>query len=82
VFWGGGLYLYHTPSEGKYWRYKYRYRGKEKTLSLGTYPDVSSEIARARHLLARQLLAAGEDPSLRREQVRCCSRVETKASNR
>ena len=82
VFSGGGLYLYHTPSGGKYWRYKYRYGGKEKTLCLGVYPDVLAESARAGHLLARQLLAAGVDPALRREQVRCCSTVENRASNR
>jgi transposase-like protein len=45
----------------------------EKTLSLGVYPDVSPECARARHLLARQLLAAGVDPAARREQVRGCA---------
>lgn len=82
VFSGGGLYLYHTPGGGKYWRYKYRYGGKEKTLSLGAYPDVPSESARARHRLARQLLAAGVDPSLRREQLRCCSTVESTAFDR
>lgn len=72
VFSGSGLYLYLTPNGGKYWRYKYRYAGKEKTLSLGAYPDVPSESAKARHRLARQLLAAGVDPASRREQVRCC----------
>ena len=73
VFSGGGLYMYLMPSGGRYWRYKYRYGGKEKTLSLGIYPDVTAEVARARHLLARQLLAAGVDPALRKAQVRCCS---------
>ncbi|MDB6104278.1 MAG: family transposase, partial [Gammaproteobacteria bacterium] len=82
VFSGGGLYMYRTPSGGKYWRYKYRYGGKEKTLSLGAYPEVSSESARARHLLARQLLAAGVDPALRRERVRCCSTLEHEHSVR
>jgi hypothetical protein len=72
VFSGGGLYMYLTPSGGKYWRYKYHYGGREKTLSLGPYPDVPAESARARHLLARQLLAAGVDPALRREQLRGC----------
>jgi hypothetical protein len=30
-----------TPKGGKWWRFKYRYLGKEKLMSLGTYPDVS-----------------------------------------
>jgi hypothetical protein len=41
-----GLYLLCAPSGGRWWRFKYRYAGKEKLLSLGTYPDVS--LARAR----------------------------------
>src|SRR5437879_8291118 len=73
VFSGGGLYMYLMPSGGRYWRYKYRYGGREKTLSLGIYPDVTAEVARARHLLARQLLAAGVGPALRKAQVRWCS---------
>ena len=72
--------MYLMPSGGRYWRYKYRYGGKEKTLSLGIYPDVTAEVARARHLLARQLLAAGVDPALRKAQVRCCSIAEHEES--
>ena len=34
-----GLYLLLTPSGGRWWRFKYRYAGKEKLLSLGTYPS-------------------------------------------
>jgi hypothetical protein len=30
-----GMYLLVTPSGSKYWRLKYRYAGKEKTLALG-----------------------------------------------
>jgi hypothetical protein len=37
---GGGLYL-HMKTAGKYWRYKYRFAGKEKLLALGTYPEIS-----------------------------------------
>jgi integrase len=35
-----GLYLELAPSGGKWWRLKYRFEGKEKLLSMGTYPDV------------------------------------------
>ena len=41
LFDGGGLYLEVAPSGGKWWHLKYRYDGKEKRLSFGTYPDVS-----------------------------------------
>ena len=48
---------------GKYWRYKYRFAGKEKLLALGTYPDISLADARKLHQAARENLADGIDPS-------------------
>jgi hypothetical protein len=42
-----GLYLEVSPAGGKWWRLKYRFAGKEKRLSLGTYPDVGLKDARA-----------------------------------
>ncbi len=47
MFDGRGLYLEVAPREGK-WRFKYRFGGKEKRLSLGVYPDVSLKEARQR----------------------------------
>ena len=41
-----GMYLLIHPKGGKWWRLDYRYQGKRKTLSLGTYPDVSIKVAR------------------------------------
>ena len=38
-----GLFLLVSPSGGKWWRLKYRFDGKEKLLSLGTYPDPPPE---------------------------------------
>jgi Arm DNA-binding domain len=67
---GGNLYLLVMPKGGRYWHYCYRYSGKRKTLSLGTFPDVPIARARSRHLAARQLLAAGVDPSLKRGELR------------
>ena len=66
---GGGLYLLVVPTGGRYWRYNYRFDGKQKTLALGVYPDVPLEKARARHEKARRLLAAGIDPSLHRRAL-------------
>ncbi|MEN8763966.1 MAG: Arm DNA-binding domain-containing protein [Thiogranum sp.] len=34
----GGLFLLVDTSGGKWWRLKYRFAGKEKQLSMGTYP--------------------------------------------
>lgn len=64
---GGGLYLEVAPSGGKWWRLKYRIDGKEKRLSLGTYPETGLKLARERRDEARRLLADGTDPSAQRQ---------------
>lgn len=62
-----GMYLLVTPSGGRLWRLKYRYGGKEKTLALGAYPDVSLKRARERRDDARRLLADGRDPAAQKK---------------
>lgn len=57
-----GLYLEVLPGGGKYWRWKYRYAGKEKRLALGTYPALPLAKARRDRDEARALLDAGTDP--------------------
>jgi integrase len=59
---GHGLYLLVNPKGAKYWRYKYRYGGKEKTLALGVFPEVSLKDARVAHQEARTKLDKGVDP--------------------
>ena len=58
-----GLYLEVTPNGGRWWRFKYRFGGKEKLLSMGTYPDTGLKAARERRDRARALLEDGVDPS-------------------
>src|ERR1700675_4524184 len=70
ISFGGNLYLLVMPKGGRYWRYCYRYRGKRKTLALGIYPDVQIASARSRHQAARQWLAAGVDPAVKRNKLR------------
>lgn len=41
-----GLHLLVTPQGGKWWRFRYCFDGKEKLLSLGTYPDIGLKDAR------------------------------------
>lgn len=62
LFDGRGLFVLVHPNGSKYWRFKYRYAGKEKLLSLGVYPDVSLADARERHQQARKTIANGIDP--------------------
>jgi len=70
LFDGSGLYLLLSPSGAKGWRLKYRIAGKEKLLSLGTYPAVSLKQARIKRDDAKRLLAAGIDPSATRKAVK------------
>jgi integrase len=58
-----GLYLEVTPSGGRWWRLKYRHDGREKLLSMGTYPDTGLKAAREKRDRARELIAQGIDPS-------------------
>lgn len=60
---GKGLYVLVQPSGARYWRWKFRFGGKEKTLALGVYPEVSLAAARAGCEQARRQLAEGRDPS-------------------
>lgn len=59
-----GLYIEVPPSGSKRWRFKYRFDGKEKRISLGTYPEIGLKVARERRDAARVLVAEGQDPSL------------------
>jgi integrase len=59
---GGCLYLLVRPNGSKLWRFKYRFGGKEKLLSLGRYPDLSLAEARLRRAEAKVALAKGIDP--------------------
>ena len=70
LFDGDGLYIELRPNGGKWWRFKYRFEGKEKLLSFGTYPEVPLALARARRTEARELVAAGTDPSDLRKQAK------------
>ncbi|MDX1251108.1 MAG: integrase arm-type DNA-binding domain-containing protein [Gammaproteobacteria bacterium] len=83
LFDGRGLFLIVTPAGGKWWRFRYKFDGKEKLLSLGVYPDVplasqtkkdeetgkAQKIKGARELRdeARELLAQGIDPGENRK---------------
>ena len=70
MFDGKGLHLEVRPNGGKWWRLKYRYGGKEKLLSMGTYPDTSLKEARGRRDKAGALLASGVDRCGRRRLLR------------
>ncbi|HLF98149.1 MAG TPA: integrase arm-type DNA-binding domain-containing protein [Methylococcaceae bacterium] len=65
-----GLYLLIQPSGAKLWRFNYRFDGKQKTLAVGAYPDVSLTLARKRRDEAREQIAQGIDPGAQRKAVK------------
>lgn len=67
---GHGL-VYVLPSKGMaYWRFDFRLDGKRRSMSLGTYHDVTLAKARAKLLEARALVADGVDPVAARRAVK------------
>jgi integrase len=60
---GDGLFLVIQPNGGRWWRMRYFISGREKMLSVGTYPEVSLQDARRRRFQIRELVAKGIDPS-------------------
>ena len=67
LFDGDGLYLWVYADGRKYWRLRYRFDGKEKSLSLGVYPDVGLKEARTRRDVERKRLDNKLDPAVERQ---------------
>lgn len=67
---GDGLFLQVSPQGGRYWRLRYFFLGKEKTLALGTYPEVSLGDARNKRHEARKLIANDIDPGAKKKEDR------------
>ncbi len=70
---GKGLYLLVHPNGSKYWQAAYRFDGKQKVCSIGTYPTVSLAEARTNLLKMKSLLASGAsgiDPLQQKKAVK------------
>lgn len=65
---GNGLFLLIQPNGSRWWRYRYRFDGKEKMLSLGTYPEVTLKESRNLRVTASELLKQGIDPSENKQE--------------
>ena len=65
-----GLYVLVNTDGARWWRFRYRVSGREKLISLGTYPDTSLRLAREKRDEARRRLAAGIDPSAERQAAK------------
>ncbi|ECK7391851.1 tyrosine-type recombinase/integrase [Salmonella enterica subsp. enterica] len=60
---GNGLSLLIEPNGARGWRFRYRFDGKPKMLSLGTYPTTSLNDARKKRDEAKKLVVTGINPS-------------------
>ena len=69
LFDGGGLYLAVSPAGGKTWRLKYRFGGKEQTLTIGRYPQIGLKEAREKAQKAKASLEQGIDPGQMKKAV-------------
>jgi len=67
---GRGLFLYVKASGSRSWVLRYQVKGRRRDLGLGPYPDVSLALARERASEARTLIATGEDPIAKKQQVK------------
>ena len=74
LFDGGGLFLLVSKNRAKGWRLKYRFEGKEKLISLGTYPEVSLAQARAIAAAMKAEVLSGIDPSQARKSKKAAAK--------
>lgn len=65
-----GLRLLIKPNGSSYWRMKYRFYGKQKTLAIGVYPETSLKDARIARDKARLLIAEGIDPNEDKKRIK------------
>lgn len=72
---GGGLYVLVRPNGSKLWRMKYRFHGREKKLSFGSYPEVSLKEARLRGDEARVEIGRGGDPARRKREEKVAAMI-------
>ncbi len=64
---GGGLYCEVLTTGTKVWRYNYRLNGKQKTYTIGKYPEVGLSEARSKRDQAKAKVTAGIDPSKQKQ---------------
>ena len=71
---GKGAYLLVKPGGRKYWRLKYHLNGKEGIYSLGVFPGVSVDAAKATRDSVKEFLLMGIKPAARhKEKVKATS---------
>ncbi|CAJ0558648.1 MULTISPECIES: tyrosine-type recombinase/integrase [Morganellaceae] len=65
-----GLFLYVHPNGSKYWRFRFRFGGKQHLMAFGVYPEISLADARERRDAARKQVALGIDPREHKKELK------------
>lgn len=63
-----GLQLHVMPSGAKSWRVAYRFLGKQKSLTLGPYPEIGLGDARKQCAETHERIRKGEDPAFEKQK--------------
>jgi integrase len=66
---GDGLHLHVRPDGRAGWVLRFRLHGRQRDMSLGSYPDVSLKAAREAADAARRSIKAGRDPIRERQRA-------------
>ncbi|MCS1421638.1 tyrosine-type recombinase/integrase [Citrobacter portucalensis] len=67
---GDGMFLLIHPNGSKYWRFRFRFGGKQHLMAFGVYPETSLADARQKREEARKLVAVGIDPREHKRAVK------------
>ncbi|HBZ7679713.1 TPA: integrase arm-type DNA-binding domain-containing protein [Klebsiella variicola subsp. variicola] len=67
---GDGMFLLVKPNGSKYWRFRFRFGGKQHLMAFGVYPEISLADARKKREEARRLVAASIDPREHKRAVK------------
>ena len=67
---GDGMFLLIHPNGSKYWRFRFRFGGKQHLMAFGVYPETSLADARQKREESRRLVAAGIDPREHKRAVK------------
>lgn len=73
-----GLFLLISPKGTKSWRWKYRFNGNDRLMTLGKYPVLTLQAAREKHLEAQRKLLAGIDPAHERKNIKLEALIQSR----
>ena len=74
---GNGLHIMVKPDGSKFWVFRYRFEGKENSLSMGRYPQTSLAKAQQIVIAAQTLIADGANPSHQRKAEKTSNKSKT-----